>query len=201
MELVGLFVLPPLLLRMAPVAVPKIPVLLLAAAFCLALLLRDPSFARRSLRLAPLPAGAGKGICLRALGVLVLLAAAVALWEPELLLSFPRHQPGLWLAVMVLYPFFSALPQELIYRVFFFHRCGVLFRDERLRAAASALCFAWLHVIFENWLAPLVSLAGGALFARTYLRTGHLGAVALEHALCGNLLFTLGWGGHFYRGI
>lgn len=119
MELVGLFVLPPLFIRIVPVTVPKIPVLLLAAAFCLAVLLRDPSFERQRLRLAPLPPGAGKGVCLRALGVLVLLAASVSIWEPELLLSFPRHRPGLWLAVMGLYPFLSALPQELIYRVFF----------------------------------------------------------------------------------
>ncbi len=200
-ELVLLFLLPPVLIRLAPVSVPKIPLLLAAAAACGAILLRDPEFPRGRLRLFPLPAGATHGVCLRALGAGLLLAAAVGLWEPGLFFSFPRQHPLLWVLVMALYPFLSALPQELIYRVFFFHRCRLLLPDIRLRAAFSALSFAWLHLIFDNWLAPLFSLAGGALFAWTYARTGSLGAVALEHALIGNLLFTLGWGGYFYRGI
>lgn len=102
---------------------------------------------------------------------------------------------------MALYPFLSALPQELIFRVFFFHRLQPLFRKPGLLAAASAVSFAWLHGIFDNGVAPLVSLAGGLLFARSDLRTASLGAVSLEHALYGNLLFTLGWGVHFYRGL
>lgn len=200
-ELVLLFLLPPVLINLAPFPVPKIPTLLVAAAVCLALLLRDPAFERRRLRLTAFPAGEAKAILLRSLGVGCLLAAAIGLWDPGLLFSFPQRRPFLWLVVMALYPFLSALPQELIFRVFFFHRLRPLFRDPRLLGAASAVSFAWIHVIFDNWVAPLASLAGGLLFARTYARTASLGAVSLEHALYGNLLFTLGWGVHFYRGL
>lgn len=195
------FVLPPLLIRLAPFPIPKIPTLLFAAALCLALLLRDPAFDRKRLGLSAFPTGEAKGIFLRSLFVGGLLAAAIGFWEPALFFSLPQQRPLLWLAVMALYPFLSALPQELIFRVFFFHRMQPLLGDSRLLTAASALCFAWLHVIFDNGIAPSVSLVGGLLLARTYRRTASLGAVSLEHALYGNLLFTLGWGVHFYRGL
>jgi membrane protease YdiL (CAAX protease family) len=100
----------------------------------------------------------------------------------------------------MLYPFLSALPQELIYRVFFFHRYQSLFGSEHRLIWASVLTFAFLHIIFGNLVAPLLTLPGGYLFARTYVRTGSLSAVAIEHAAYGNIVFTVGLGAYFYRG-
>lgn len=39
--------------------------------------------------------------------------------------AFARERSILWVAVLLLYPILSALPQELIFRVFFFHRYRV----------------------------------------------------------------------------
>jgi membrane protease YdiL (CAAX protease family) len=114
--------------------------------------------------------------------------------------ALPQQRPVLWLAILVLYPLLSALPQELIFRVFLFHRYRTLFPDGRTLPLVSAGVFALAHLVLGNWVALLLSLAGGLLFAYTYARTGSLGLVTLEHGLWGNWLFTVGMGSYFYGG-
>ena len=41
--------------------------------------------------------------------------------------ALPRRAPGLWLAILALYPLLSAAPQEILFRVLFFRRYGALF--------------------------------------------------------------------------
>jgi hypothetical protein len=62
---------------------------------------------------------------------------------------------------------------------------------------ASALVFAWLHMIFRNHLAVILTLVGGWFFAQTCARTHSLRLVCLEHSLYGNLIFTIGLGNYF----
>jgi membrane protease YdiL (CAAX protease family) len=47
----------------------------------------------------------------------------------------------------------------------------------------------------------VLSFFGGLIFAWRYLRTNSFWAVALEHALYGNLIFTIGLGVYFFTGI
>lgn len=128
------------------------------------------------------------------------VAAGFSYWlMPDSFLMFPRWTPGFWLIVMVCYPVFSAYPQELIYRAFFFHRYGRLL-GERGAWIVSALLFGWAHVFLGNWVAPVGAALGGLLFGRTYQRSGSLLQAALEHGLWGDLLFTVGVGFLFYAG-
>jgi membrane protease YdiL (CAAX protease family) len=124
------------------------------------------------------------------------------LWrfKPDALFSLVEQHPGIWLLVMVAYPVVSVLPQELIYRAFFFERYRPLFGRGAGLPAASALVFAFGHLVFHNWPATVLTLAGGWLFARTYQRTGSLRAVAAEHALYGCAVFTIGYGQFFLDG-
>ena len=109
-------------------------------------------------------------------------------------------RPGLWLAIMVLYPFLSALPQELIFRALFFRRYRALFPSERAAVAVNGLVFALAHLMFWNWVAVALCIAGGVIFAVGYLgRGGFLQAVVL-HAICGAIVFTSGLGIFFYHG-
>jgi len=125
--------------------------------------------------------------------------------------------------VMLLYPPLSALPQEIIFRSYFFCRFRSLFitddphpspLPDRERAAkgkaqagegvlivASALAFGWVHIVLQNWVAVAFSFAGGLLFGDTYQRTHSLAATCLEHALYGCTLFTFGLGFYFYHGM
>jgi membrane protease YdiL (CAAX protease family) len=177
-----------------------LPALWLLAAGCLAVLLRDPGFDRRRLwnrdRL---------GARVRVAAVPFLLSApilALSAWwfEPDRFLLFARQRPLLWGAVMVLYPVLSVYPQGIVFRVFLLHRYRPLFPGRWGIVVASAAAFALVHLVFRNWVAPPLSFAGGILFAATYERTGSSLVAAIQHALFGCLLFTIGLGWYFYHG-
>ena len=112
----------------------------------------------------------------------------------------PVTRPGLWAVILVLYPVVSVYPQELVYRVWFFHRYRPALGGEGPALLASALAFGWVHVIFGNGLAVGLAAAGGLLLAETYRRTRSLTLVSVEHALYGQLVFTVGLGEFFYHG-
>ncbi|MEW5893991.1 MAG: CPBP family intramembrane glutamic endopeptidase [Pseudomonadota bacterium] len=178
-----------------------IPQLLLLALLCLLLLRREPTFAWRQLWRLP----ARWQPCLLRIGLLLIAGGAALLawaaWSGAAdLFSLPRQRPGLWFAVLLLYPLLSALPQEVIFRLFFFQRYQTLFVTPGRMILASAGVFALAHLVLGNWQAPVLAWCGGLLFAWTYWRTRSLLLVTLEHGLWGNWLFTLGLGRYFYGG-
>ncbi len=176
------------------------PALWAWAAACLLLLLRDPTFDRRQLWNARNALRVGG----RVVAVFVPLGAgiglAVAALDEDALFSLPRRRPELWATIMLLYPLLSVYPQEVIFRVFFFHRYGALFGRQGVVVVASAAAFGLAHVVFHNWIAVAMTLIGGLLFAATYTRTRSAFAVSVEHALYGCLVFTIGLGQYFYSG-
>jgi hypothetical protein len=200
LELVLLFVLLPLGFLLSPIAIPKIPVLLLVTLFCLRLLLGDGVFSRTALWDRPPMRAYLKTLLLRLILVGTALLLFTLFFNPETLFNFPRSRPGFWVLVMVLYTLFSAFPQELVYRAFFFHRYRSLFRTPRQMIWASSLAFAFLHIIYQNPIGVILTIPGGYLFSHTYSRTNSLVLTGLEHALYGNLVFTVGLGLYFYRG-
>jgi membrane protease YdiL (CAAX protease family) len=176
-----------------------IPQLLLLAGIFLVLLWRDPSFDRRQMRAVPQDWRS----LLRIVVFFVLGGAAVlylAWWSGMDLFSFPRERPFLWVLVVLLYPLVSALPQEVIFRVFFFHRYRSLFPEPRLMMLVSASAFALAHLELGNLPALGLSFLGGLLFANTFGTTRSLPIVTLEHGLWGDWLFTVGLGVYFYGG-
>jgi membrane protease YdiL (CAAX protease family) len=105
------------------------------------------------------------------------------------------------MVVMLLYPLLSALPQELIYRAFFFQRYDRLFPSEQWLGITSAIAFSALHIIYDNWWAVGLSLIGGFIFVETYRKSKSLYWVSLEHAIYGCLVFTIGMGHFFYDAL
>lgn len=182
--------------------VPLFVVLLPVLALFVILLLADRTF---SLKLALAKGFGGREL----VGILVLFAvlapvilAAAYLLVPGSFLGFPTRVPRLWLIIMVLYPLVSVTTQEIIYRVFFFHRYGPLFgRQIWLMILVNGALFAFGHIMFRNWISIWVSLVGGLLFAWRYHRTKSFWAVFLEHALYGDLIFTAGLGRFFFTGL
>jgi membrane protease YdiL (CAAX protease family) len=112
----------------------------------------------------------------------------------------PREQPEVWLGVLFIYPFLSALPQELMYRALFFHRYRALFPNAPAMIAASALCFGWAHVVVHNKLAMLLATGAGLLLSFTFAATRSVPLVGLEHWLYGALILSAGIGGMFVNG-
>lgn len=101
--------------------------------------------------------------------------------------------------IWALYPILSALPQELIFRVLFFHRYGTLFADPRIAVIANAAIFSFAHLMYWSSVVTVLTFAGGLIFAHYYLRRGFPTAWLL-HGVAGNALFTVGMGAFFYSG-
>jgi hypothetical protein len=172
-----------------------IPVLLVAAVAAYLFLRRADGFDRRTLlrpeALRPaLPAVVRLWLVV-SIGALVV----VAIVDRGHLFDLPRRQPLLWLAILVFYPLASVYPQEILYRAFLLHRYGRALNGP----VASAVAFAFAHLLFGNVLAVVATLAGGWLFARRYQQTRSLLVVSVEHALYGATIFTIGLGRFFYH--
>jgi uncharacterized protein len=138
-------------------------------------------------------------VLLRDALLMTVLAAAVWYSAPQLLFAFVKKAPIQWAVVMLLYPLLSVLPQEVLFRGYFFERYRTVFGRGTPLMVLSALSFGFVHIIFGNWIAVGLSAIGGILFASTYSKTGSVLLVSLEHALFGNFLFTIGLGQYFYQ--
>lgn len=178
--------------------------LFIALAGVIVALLRDKSVDRRTLfRVRPsVPGRSFLNELSRILAIwltaAVCLAFIVARIHPDWFLLLPRDRPTLWVLIALLYPIFSVIPQGLIYRCFFMQRYEAVFG--RWTPIAAALAFSGMHAVFLNWVAPLLCLAGGALFVWTYIRTRSAFLAWLEHSLHGVTAFSLGLGLYFFLG-
>lgn len=197
-EVVAVFGVVPVALTLGFDRVPVIPSLLVGGGLCLIALLADSRFDRSRLWRGGALRQALPGILGRWLAGAVILLILVWWLAPEALFNFPRQAPQRWMLVMLLYPLLSAWPQELIFRAFFLHRYARLLGPAAL--VVSALAFAWAHVLFRNWPAVVLSFPAGLMFAWTYRRHRSLACSTLEHALWGDLVFTVGLGRFFYNG-
>ncbi len=150
---------------------------------------------------------------LKILGLFVICGGALTFYAsqalPQYFMAFPERAPNLWLRVMIFYPLLSVTTQEILYRVFYFHRYACLFGQRQGAAIVfNALLFAFMHAaLFAyrqtpfHWHAVLISFAGGLVFAYRFYRTRSFWAVALEHSLYGDLIFTTGLGIYFFTGV
>lgn len=198
LEALVLFVGIPLLFYWDVVPLPKVSGLILAAGYCGWQLWRDPDFGI-SMLVRTKAKDISKDLLIRLPLVVIVLVTIIALLHPGLFFAFPSERPVMWMVVMLLYPVLSALPQEFIFRTFFFHRYGDLITLKYGTILASAASFSFLHIIYDNWWAVGLSFVAGILFSITYARTKSLYWVTIEHALYGCLVFTLGMGSYFYE--
>lgn len=125
--------------------------------------------------------------------VLILLTFLIS---PDKLLILPKEQILRWFTTLLVYPFLSAIPQETIYRLFFFHRYRELFPGKNL-ILVSTFAFSFMHIIFENMVAVGLTLAGGYFFSRTYAQSRSFWITSIEHSIYGSIIFTLGLGQYF----
>lgn len=140
-----------------------------------------------------------KNLLLRTGFMFVAAIPVTLLLTPDSLFGFVQARPLLWLLVICLYPFLSALPQEFIYRRFFHARYAPVFGESGV-IWASTIAFSFLHIIYLNIPSVALTFIAGGIFAKNYRRTGSLTTVALEHAFYGIIAWTVGLGVFFYSG-
>ncbi|HEX9743727.1 MAG TPA: CPBP family intramembrane glutamic endopeptidase [Nitrospiraceae bacterium] len=181
-----------LVVRMLPWAV--LPVILgIGAASAVAMMRRGWSV-RTALRWPPHPVP--EVLRLLAIWLVAALAVGFITWWllPERRLWLPRSEPLKWSVLMVLYPFLSALPQEVMFRTWYFNRYEHLFGRVQSAVIVNGLVFGGAHVVMDNWVAVAATVPLGWLLGWTYARTRSLSLVWIEHTLYGVLIFTVGPG-------
>ena len=205
-ELVALYVALPALLTLGRLrfhSFPVIPVLWLAMAPIAVWLVRRRGYTPLAVLGIGKAAITERRLALTLVRVLPAMLAMVALLHrihPDWLFSFVSSHPKFWLVVMFAYPVLSVVPQGVIYRAFFRERYASLFPNPAVRTLVAAACFSFCHVFFLNVWALLLTFVGGVLFWRTYEKTGSLLLANIEHAIYGDLVFTIGYGGFLYHG-
>lgn len=198
-EFASLFALAPFGAIFVLDEVSPILVLLGLVVVSLWLLARTPDFRMADLLQGPVLGEWKLILGFTALSGAVLFGLAVLLIPGRFLEVF-RYDPDLWLMIMALYPLFSALPQEIIFRTLFFRRYGRLFPSRESALAANVGVFVLAHLFFLEPLTLILTAAGGLVFAWAYLRHGSTLLATVLHAIAGQLLFTSGLGVYFYHG-
>ena len=131
------------------------------------------------------------------IAVLILLFSYI--FDKEKFLNLPTSHFFLWLLILILYPIFSAFPQEIIYRKFFFQRYGKLFKNKKILIITNAFLFSFAHIIYLNPIVIIFTFLGGLLMAISYSQHQSLFKVSIEHGLYGNIVFSSGLGNYFYH--
>jgi membrane protease YdiL (CAAX protease family) len=178
--------------------IPVIPILVGIGGLASLYLVRAAPAQLRAALVAPWQSRELRRIGFQLLVGAALLAAWVLAVHPERLFQLPLRQPRAWALFVGLYPLLSVLPQELVFRAFFFQRYGALWSGTAGPVLASALVFGLAHIFYGHWLSVGLATAGGLLFSWTFARTGSLVLVVLEHSAYGVLVFTLGLGRFFH---
>lgn len=121
----------------------------------------------------------------------------VLLLDKNLLFIFPKTNFKLWLIVIFIYPFLSVIPQELVYRVFFFQRYFPNINRFYFPMFLNLVVFAYGHLVFSNMHAIIITAIVSPIFTYAYLKKSFLTCVIL-HTLGGQIIFTLGLGKYFF---
>ncbi len=196
LELVGLYIGIPFLVWFRIMPAFKLVPLFIVFIVYLFLLIKDESFKNRQFRLNGFKAWSM--IFYRTAIMSVFLLAFTWFFYPNQYFDLLINNFDLWLKIVLIYPFFSVIPQELVFRVYFYHRFKGLVPGKYFLIIINAVLFSFTHIIFENWVVIIFTFIASILFSLTYLRYRSFVIVALEHSLYGLLVFTLGPGAFFH---
>ncbi|WP_051205249.1 CPBP family intramembrane glutamic endopeptidase [Salinimicrobium xinjiangense] len=173
----------------------KIVPLFLIAIFFLILLFKDPRFNRRNLTRFD---RSYLGQSITRMIIITILLIWFTWWiYPDLFFMYPVENFNSYVLTFFLYPIASVLPQEIIYRVYYFHRYKQLIPEKYLLMFSNAFIFGLTHFIYANWVAPIATFLAGWIFIYNYYKTRSLLNVSLEHYFYGLIMFTIGFGYFF----
>lgn len=105
------------------------------------------------------------------------------------------------LIMTLMYPIFSAFPQEVIYRQFFYYRYGELFKNPAVLLSVNVFVFAFAHIYFAHWVVIAFTVIGGVIFSHTYKQSRSLIVTSVEHSLYGLIVLLSSLSQYFYKGF
>ncbi|WP_162052204.1 CPBP family intramembrane glutamic endopeptidase [Pontibacter pamirensis] len=161
----------------------------------LVLLLRNRGFHnKRFLRLVPVNWAFLIG---RFVLVSALVYGFIRFFHRDLLYYLPQENFDRYLLAVALYPFWSVIPQEIVYRAWYYHRYSDLFPNAKVSVLLNSAFFGFSHIVFGNWVAITGAFLVSFVFSHTYRRYNSLLIVVIEHFLYGVMIFSLGMGRFF----
>lgn len=139
-------------------------------------------------------------VALAAAGTFAVGWAVMMATAPARAFGLVRSNPGLMAMIALLYPFLSALPQEIVFRALFFRRYGPILPPPGPAIVLNAAVFALAHLMYWSWIVAAMTFAGGLVFAWAYEVRRNFPMAVLIHAVAGVIVFLLGLGVYFYTG-
>lgn len=193
LELIFLFIILPLLLAVPIPNFFKISLVIFGFVYVLIYLYKKTGF-KISLPDKKFLPHFLKIVSLRLVPILIFGLIFVKIMAPEAFFRLVFEDIKLWLIIHIVYSFGSVLPQELIYRNFFFLRYRSLFKNKNIFLITNAFVFAISHAFLGSWVVIAITFIGGLMFALTFEKSKSTLLVSLEHAIYGLSLFTIGIG-------
>jgi hypothetical protein len=139
-----------------------------------------------------------KSLLLRFFLLAIVFLFASYLYTPEAFFHMAKNETKLFIFLLIFYPLVSVLPQELLYRVFFFSRYSFKLSKQK-QSVFNAVLFSFAHTLFGSSLVLILTFIGGLIFSQTYLKNRSFLLVCIEHILYGYLLFVSGIGELFLQ--
>jgi CAAX protease family protein len=193
-ELLFLFLLIPLMLMFNTLRWINFILVILAVAYCIIIQIKSKDARFSSIFKFQKPEYI-KTIILRFIFAAIISTIIMYILNRETLFSIVITNPRLWLMISIFYTIFSVVPQEFLYRTFFFKRYeSILPGNKVYLIILNAAFFSIAHIFFKNILVIAITFAGGIIFALSYYKTRSLLITSIEHAVYGFWLFTLGAG-------
>ena len=138
-------------------------------------------------------------ILIRNLFIGILMGCTTYIFFSSQFMFLPVLNFKSWLLIIIFYPILSALPQEIIYRSFFFNRYFHLFNSKKNVILFNAIVFSLAHSIYLNYFIIILTFIAGIIFAKNYYCNRSIFLVTLDHSILGSIIFSLGLGHFFYK--
>ncbi|NBC58203.1 MAG: CPBP family intramembrane metalloprotease [Bacteroidetes bacterium] len=135
-----------------------------------------------------------KRIGLKFISIVTLTSLITVFFYKENLFNALQSNLSQYFTILGVYVFLSVVPQEFIYRKFYFLRYKVLFKSEKQLIVINTLVFCLGHLFFNNLLVLAITLVGGLIFSLSYLKHQSFKWICIEHSLYGLWLYTIGLG-------
>lgn len=146
----------------------------------------------RAIRLWPV---AGLAALTLVAGMIVMQVAA-----PERMFATLRDHPERMLAIAVLYPLLSALPQEIVFRALWFRRYRDILPDGHQGMLLNAAFFSLAHLMYWSSVVTVMTFVGGLAFAWAHSVRRSFPMAWVMHSIAGLIVFAVGLGIYFYSG-
>ncbi len=124
-----------------------------------------------------------------ALGLYMLIALPLGIITRFLVVQVAPFAPGQWVMSWLLGYFFTALPEEMLFRGVIQNQLHQRLKNERVALAVAAVIFGLAHLNnatagypVPNWMYVVMASLAGLAYGWTWRKTGKITAAAVVHA-------------------